>query len=94
MARLMSGLLFGVRPTDPLTFGGASSNCRGFASLLHSRTPRRARRSDPRSPPGITERKPGTVAVFPYLFSADCQAPDHAAQAHAQAPLATGGFDC
>ena len=47
LSRLLTGMLYGVRPTDPLTFGGVAAIL-GFVALLATYVPaRRATRIDP-----------------------------------------------
>jgi putative ABC transport system permease protein len=47
VARLMSGMLFGVRPSDPVTFAGVALLLMGVALLGCYFPARRATRVDP-----------------------------------------------
>jgi len=47
VSHLMAGLLYGVRPTDPVTFGGVAILLIGIALLASYLPARRAMRVDP-----------------------------------------------
>ena len=47
MTRLMSGMLFGIRPTDPLTFAGVAALLGTVAFLANYLPARRASKVDP-----------------------------------------------
>jgi ABC-type antimicrobial peptide transport system permease subunit len=49
LTRFLSGLLFGVGPTDPLTFGGVALVVTGVVALACARPAFRASRLDPQA---------------------------------------------